>query len=239
MIIRTHVRLSCLLALAIPFAIAGCVKLARESPQLQLYVLGGGSAGARQTATPGAPSAAARALTVGLRRSDLASYLSVPAVMMRRGANQLVVSEFHRWGGDLDEGITRAVGAYLAGSPRVGGVDVAPWPSRVSHDFLVQLRVSRFEGVVADSAASDGRVHVSAGWEIIRPFDGAVLVRGTTEDRDGAFRVGDYAGLVSGLDAALSRVARDIGACLARFPNDSTPPASCGSVLTGPGDGGR
>jgi hypothetical protein len=54
-----------------------------------------------------------------------------------------------------------------------------------------------------------------------------VLVRGSTDDRGGAFRVGDYAGLVTGLDAALSRMARDIGACLARFPNDSTPPASC------------
>ncbi len=242
-----RVRYVCLLAMAIPFVLVGCVKLARESPRLQLYALGGGTGngidGATPTATTGAATvgtttAARRSLTIGLRRLELASYLSVPAVMMRRGLNKLEASEFHRWGGDLDEAINRAVGAYLAASPTVRAVDVAPWPSRVRHDFVVQLHVSRFEGV-ADSAATDGRVHLMAGWDIIRPLDGAVLVRGTTDDRGSAFRVGDYAGLVTGLDAALARVARDINACLARFPKDSTPPASCGSVPEREGSGAR
>lgn len=179
------------------------------------------------------------AFSVGLSRAELASYLSVPAVILRRGTSQLIRSEFHRWGGNLDEGINRAVSAYLAASPHVRAIDVAPWTARARHDVLVQLHVSRFEGVVADSIATDGRVHVLAGWDIIRPVDGAVLVRGSTDDRGGAFRVGDYAGLVSGLDAALSHVARDIVACLARFPNDSTPPASCGSVAAGTGGNAR
>ncbi len=239
MIMRTQVRARCLLAIAMSFALAGCVKLARESPRLQLYVLGTGSSGTMPTATAGASPAARGAFIVGLQRVELASYLSTPSVMIRRGANQLVRSEFHRWGGELDQGINRAVSAYLAESPRVRDVDVAPWTARARHDVLVQLHVMRFEGVVADSTSTDGRVHVMAGWDIIRPFNGAVLVRGRTEDRDGAFRVGDYSGLVTGLDAALSRVARDIGTCLARFTNDSTPPASCASVSTGAGGSGR
>jgi len=238
MIMRTHIRFVSLLAIAIPFGLAGCFKLSRKSPTLQLYALGGESAGAVSTTTSGALTAGRGPLTIGLRRLELASYLSVPAVMIRRGANQLVVSEFHRWGGHLDQGINRAVGTYLADSPAVGAVDVAPWPSRVRHNFIVQLRVTRFEGV-ADSAASNGRVHVLAGWDIVRPLDGIVLVRGSTDDRSGAFRVGDYSGLVTGLDAALSRVARDIGACLARFPNDSTPPASCGSATGAEGSSGK
>jgi len=238
MIMRTSICTMSLLVIAIPVALAGCVKLARESPKLQLYVLGGGPRGLSPLATKSTPSSTRGAFSVGLRRVELASYLSVPAVMMRRGANQLVISEFHRWGGDLEQGINRAVGAYLVGSPRVKAVDVAPWTARARHDVLVQLHVSHFEGI-ADSAATEGRVHVLADWDIIRPFDGVVLVRGSSDDRSGAFRVGDYAGLVTGLDAALSRVARDIGACLARFPNDSTPPAGCGSVSTGTGESGR
>ncbi len=224
---RTHARIACLLMLVVPVALTGCVKLARESPKLQLYVLGDGTASGLPTTPAGAPSAGREAFRIGLRRVEMASYLSVPSVMMRRGANELIVSQFHRWGGDLEQGVNRAVAAYLAGSPRVRSVDVAPWTARARHDLLVQLHVTRFEGVVADSVARDGRVHVKADWDIIRPFDGTVMVRGSTDDRGGAFRVGDYAGLVTGLDAALSRVVRDISACLARFPNDSTPPASC------------
>ena len=222
---RIHARIACLLTLVVPVALTGCFKLARESPTLQLYVLGDGSASGLPT--PPHLAAGRAAFRIGLSRVEMASYLSVPAIMMRRGANELIVSQFHRWGGDLDQGVNRAVGAYLAKSPRIRSVDVAPWTARARHDLLVQLHVTRFEGVVADSAAREGRVHVMAGWDIIRPFDGTVMVRGSTDDRGGAFRVGDYAGLVTGLDAALSRVARDISACLARFPNDSTPPASC------------
>jgi uncharacterized lipoprotein YmbA len=239
MIMRSHGRALRALSIAIPIAISGCVKLARESPKLQLYALGGGPADTLTTTTTGQPSAARGAFSVGLRRIEIAPHLSASSVMMRRGANQLVVSEFHRWGGDLDQSINRAVGAYLAAAPRVRTANVAPWAALVRHDVLVQLRIARFEGVIADSAATAGRVHVIAGWEIIRPLDGSVLVRGSTDDRSGTFRVGDYTGLVAGLDAALSRVARDIGACLARFPNDSTPPGSCASLATGTRSGGR
>ncbi len=220
-----------LLVITISVTLAGCMKLARESPRLQLYVLSGPSADVRPTAT--APSASRRTFSIGLSRMELASYLSSPSIMIRLGANQLTRSEFHRWGGDLDQSINRAVAAYLAGSPRVHAVDVAPWTARARHDVLVQLHVTRFEGVVVDSAATDGRVHVIASWDIIRPFNGSVLVRGSTDDRVGTFRVGDYTGLVAGLEGALSRVARDIGVCLARFQNDTTPPGSCGGVAAG------
>jgi uncharacterized lipoprotein YmbA len=230
MTVRTHARIACSLTLVVPIALTGCFKLARESPTLQLYVLGDVAASGLTPPPVGMPSAGREAFRIGLRRVEMASYLSVPTVMMRRGANELIVSQFHRWGGDLDQGVNRAVAAYLAGSPGIRSVDVAPWTARVRHDLLVQLHVTRFEGVFADSAARDGRVHVMAGWDIIRPLDGTVMVRGSTDDHGGAFRVGDYVGLVTGLDAGLSRVARDISACLARFPNDSTPPASCESL---------
>ncbi|MEO7520975.1 MAG: hypothetical protein ABIW79_04085 [Gemmatimonas sp.] len=88
---RTHVHTMRLLAVAVTFGLAGCFKLSRESPTLQLYALAGGSAAAVPTATDGASSAARGALTIGLRRLELASYLSVPAVIIRRGANELVV----------------------------------------------------------------------------------------------------------------------------------------------------
>lgn len=229
---RTHIRSTRLLVPAAALVLAGCFKLSRESPRLQLFALGGASAASAMNATTAtaSPSAPSRSgLVVGLRRLDLASYLSTPAVVWRRGANQIVVSEFHRWGGDLDEGINRALAGHLRGLAPVQAVDVAPWQARARHDFVLQLHVSRFEGV-ADSAATEGRIHVMAGWDVIRPLDGALLLRGSSEDRGTAWRVGDYAGLVTQLDAALLRIARDISACLARFPNDSTPPAGCASA---------
>lgn len=210
-----------LLSSLVLLALAGCFKLSRTSPPLQQYVL----SGAR---TPIAAAAAGNTagLTIGIRRIDLAPYLATPAIVVRRGTHQIETSQFHRWGEDLGEGINHTVAAHLTNVPPVKAVDIAPWAARAQHNFLLQLHVSRFEGV-ADSAATTGAVHLLTTWDIIRPTSGAVLVRGTTEYRAGQFTVGDYESLVAALNAALVRVAGDVRACLGRFPSDSVAPSAC------------
>jgi uncharacterized lipoprotein YmbA len=214
--------------LALPalwLATMGCFKLSREARPLQQYVLSG-------SAVPVAPAIIAEGgadsaqLTLGLRRIDLAAYLAIPSIVMRRGAHEVMVSEYHRWGEDLGDGINRVVALYLTAQRPVRSVQVAPWPARTRHDFIVQLHVSRFEGT-AEAEATQGRVHVMTTWDIIRPSDGAVLVRGISNDSTGTFGVGDYTTLVSALDAALARVAGDIGTCLGVMQRDTVPLGGC------------
>ncbi len=230
-----------MVTLAAALLLTGCFRLSRESPTLQRFVLSGGAAAggtapalSAAAATGSGVAAAARRsdLTLGLRRMDLATYLATPDIVVRQGVNRLITSQFHRWGEDLGRAINRVVATHLDDMPAVRAVEVAPWQARAQHDYLVQLHVMRFEGVV-DSGAADGRVHVQAGWDIIRPLDGRVLIRGSTDERGGPWRAGDYGGLVSQLDAALVRVARDISSCLGRFSNDSTPPQSCTAEVAG------
>lgn len=203
-------------ALIFPLALlafAGCFRLSRDTPPLEQYVLGGTAA-----ANTAAASAAPTGVAIGVRRLDLASYLATPAVVIRRGAHQIVHSEFHRWGEDPGEGITRAVAGYLAVETSIRAVDVAPWAAGSRHDYLVQLHIVRFEGVApADSGAVDGEAHLLARWEIIRPLDAAVLARGTTDHRESGWTVGDYAGLVTSLDRGLNALATDVGICVGQL----------------------
>lgn len=201
--------------------LAGCFKLSRNSPPLQQYVL----SGARTPIAAPAPTDTV-GLSIGMRRIDLAPYLAIPSIVVRRGAHEIVTSRFHGWGEALGEGINHTVAAHLTNASPVRAVNVAPWAARSQHDFLLQLHVSRFEGV-ADSAAATGTVHVRTTWDILRPSDGVMLVRGVTDYQDGLFTVGDYESLVTELNTALHRVARDIRACLSRFRSDSLPPPSC------------
>ena len=90
----------------------------------------------------------------------------------------------------------------MAGRAPIRTVDVAPWPARAPYDYVIQLSVLRFEGVQPDGAAS-AEAHLLANWEIIRPDDGVVLARGTTDYRKGGWRAGDYDGLVALLDEGL------------------------------------
>lgn len=188
-------------------ALAGC-SLGRGAPPEQHYVLGGG---------PSRESVEARGelggLAIGMRRLQLAAYLESPSVVVRRGdrAQELGLSEFHRWSEPLGEGINRAVAGYLTAAAPFRVVDVAPWPARAEHDFLIELHVLRFEGVAPrEPAGTDGEVHVLVTWAVVRPRDGEVLARGTTEYRKGGWRVGDYGGLVALLDAGVYALSADL-----------------------------
>jgi len=213
---------------------AGCFSLARTSPPLEEFVLGGG-----RSATRVAQSAArdSGGLTIGVRRVDLAPYLATPSIVVRRGG-RIITSEFHRWGEDPAAGVTRAVSEYLGGAASVFAVDIAPWPVRSRHDYLVQLHVSRMEGEVPDdSSRAPGALHVVASWEVIRPDDGVLLARGESDRREGGWTAGDYRGLVILLEKGLSGLAADVATCLNRLgpavsPADgAAPPRTivCGS----------
>lgn len=195
-------RLIVLCALA---GLAGC-SLSHGEPPQRHYVLGGNRVQGSEAPRPGLAG-----LTVGVRRLQLASYLESPSIAVRRGPQEITFAEFHRWGEPLPGGISRAVAGYLTAGAPFRAVDVAPWPLREKYDHLIQLHVSRFEGVApADPAATGGEAHLLATWEIIRQRDGEVLARGTTDYRKDGWRVGDYAGLVALLDAGLHVLSNDL-----------------------------
>jgi uncharacterized lipoprotein YmbA len=197
-------------AMSVLLAATGCMSLGRESPPLEQYVLGGGpAAGGAAASQDGA------GMTIGIRRIALASYLATPAIVVRHGANQIVVSDFHRWAEDVGEGINRAVARRLAAADAVRAVAIAPWGVRARHDYLLQLHVTRFEGM-AEPVAAEGSARVTATWEVIRPEDGTVAARGSTDYLRGGWRVNDYAALVGMLEAGLEELATDVLGCLAR-----------------------
>jgi uncharacterized lipoprotein YmbA len=212
MIMQRTQRISMLFAAVGLLTLTGCFSLGRDSPALQQYVLG-------RVAVATAGPAGDAGLTIGVRRIDLAPYLATPAIVTRRGSHEIVTSEYHRWGEDPAEGINRAVARYLGAGAGVGAVNVAPWAARSAHDYLVQLHVTRFEGVApAEPAATMGEVHVLAAWSILGPADGEVLARGVTDFRQAGWTVGDYTGLVTLLDRGLDTLARDLLARLADLP---------------------
>ncbi|MEX2181578.1 MAG: ABC-type transport auxiliary lipoprotein family protein [Gemmatimonadaceae bacterium] len=209
---RAPGRTSLSLAMA-ALVVTGCFKLSRTSPPVERYVLGGAVAAPDESLQRDSAG-----LSIGLRRLDLAPYLSTLAIVVRRADNEIITTGFHRWAESPSAGLNRAVSGYLAVSPGIRAVDVAPWPVRAEHDYLVQLHVSRLEGVAAGGAAArTGESHLLARWEIIRPGDGALVARGATDYRSPDWVLTDYAGLVSRLDRGLVVLAKDLVACLARL----------------------
>ena len=218
-------RLFALGALTALTALAGCFQLARPTPPVEEYVLGGDP---KAVAT--APARDAAAVTLGLRRVDLAPYLATTAIVVRRGS-RVTALEFRRWGEDPIAGVMRALARALGSAPSVLAVDVAPWPAQAQHDYLIQWHISHLEGVAAEApATTTGEVQVIASWEIIRSIDGVIVARGESDRRESGWTVGDYAALVRGIDAGLTGLAGDVSACLVRVVAASPAPDAAASA---------
>ena len=185
-------------------ALTGCFSLGRDEPSQQHFVLGGNRL---QASAPQAERLAG--LTIGLRQVNLAEYLDTPLIVVRHAPHQIRFSEFNRWGENLDGGFNRAVALYLADRAPFEGVDVVPWAPRTQHDYLIQIHLLRFEGVVIEDGL-EGEAYMLANWEIIRQPDGAVLSRGTTDYRQDGWTVGDYGDLVTRLDAGVGELSDDL-----------------------------
>ncbi|MEX2583731.1 MAG: PqiC family protein [Gemmatimonadota bacterium] len=187
-------------------AIGGC-SLGRGAPAPQHFVLGGEAT----VEGASAPLPELEGMTIGIRRLQLASYLGTPFIVVRRGDQAMTFAEFDRWGEPLAEGINRAVAGYLRDGAAFAAVDVAPWPPRTDHDFLIELNVLRFEGVApAGPGATAGEVHVLAEWQILRPGDSGIAARGTSDFRQGGWEVGDHASLVGLMNTGLRALAVDL-----------------------------
>ncbi len=193
--------------------LTGCFGLGRGEPPQRHYVLGAGMDPAVPADTDLAGDVPGIAL--GLRQPRLAEYLGTPFIVVRLGPNEISLSEFHRWGENLEQGINRTLAGYLATKEPVGRVEFAPWPARTNLDYVIQLHVLRFDGLVPDgAAATEGEALIQATWEILRGADGVVLTRGTTEHRQGGWTLEDYDSLVSLLQEGLGVLADDLAAGL-------------------------
>jgi uncharacterized lipoprotein YmbA len=195
--------------------LTGCVRLL-EPPRpsdISYYLLD--SSADRDTAL-----ADTTGLRVGLRRPRLASYLDAARIVTRQGPNTIRFSDAHRWGEDLDQALNRAVALNLERQAGIQRAETVPWPEGVSFDYVVQLRVLRFEGAGPpppgpeaddDAPVPEGHSEMVVQWTILGPDGDQVRAQGTTRHRESGWPVTDYADLAAKLDTSLVVLAGELG----------------------------
>jgi len=146
---------------------------------------------------------AATEIRVGVGPVGLPDYLDRPQIVIRQGANRLIVDEFHRWGGTLEEELLRILTENLG---RLLGSDrVRIYSEELdTPDCRVRLNLQRFEGVDHRAAL------LKASWAIVEPRTNRPL-----KTREGLFRApaaDEYDSLVNAMSAALAVLSREIAA---------------------------
>ncbi len=197
-------RVRCL-SLALPLCCflvtSGCSLLPKAAVDPTRYYL-------LASTSPGGNAPAAGAPTLILRPIDLANYLKSPAILVRKGSNEIEFHDYARWGEPLDLGIGRVLREELiagGGFGAVAGGGARGGSAEYSHELIVR--------VLAGEGASDGAVNFRAVWRLAKTDAPAVAVAG------GDFRAADLrwdgkseSTLAAQLSRAVSSLAAEISA---------------------------
>lgn len=158
-IIRSHRPVSVLGSLAAVFWLAGLAGCSIPLPQAEAdptryYVLSSSS-------IPVAGAVSAPGPTIHLRQVELANYVRVRPMIVRRSDNEIQFREFARWGEPLELGIGRVLREELLARGAAGAV-LSPGlrAANVNYDFELTVRVLACEG------EAGGAVKFRAVWEL-------------------------------------------------------------------------
>jgi len=175
-------------------ALAGCV----TTPQARFYAL--------SAAIP--PASATSRLSLALGPVALPEYLDRPQMVTRTGGNRLTVDEFNRWGGSLEEEISRVLALYLG--RRLGAQHVYSYPSRIAADtdYRIAIEIRSFDGTLG------GEVHLDVAWSLIDERS-AKVVQTRQSAYQGLTGGADYDAYAAALSALLARLGDDLAAALA------------------------
>lgn len=150
-----------------------------------------------------------REIRVGVGPIRLPDYLNRPQIVIRQGANRLIVDEFHRWGGSLEEDLLRILTENLG--MLLGSEQVRIYSEELdTPDCRVRLSLQRFEGTDQQRALLKG------SWSIVGPRTGKLLKTG-----EGLFQApaagADYESLVNAMSDAVAAMSREIAADIERL----------------------
>lgn len=197
----TRVVLSGLLALSA--LLGGCA----SSPPAAFYTL---------TSLIDAPAGGAdlsgATLAVGLGPFSFPRFLDRPQVVRREASNLLVIDEFNRWGGSLDDDFSRVFAENLARLLRTSRIVVFPSELRIPLDFRVTAEILAFEAGPADQAILRVR------WAVLDANSRAVLEMREDHYQRGLPSGAGVSAQVSALSATLADFSRDVAEALRRLP---------------------
>jgi uncharacterized lipoprotein YmbA len=156
------------------------------------------------TGTPVAEQASTNGpLSVAVGPITLPDIYDRPQIVTRTTANRIALAEFDRWGGDLNQDVSRVLAQNLMGQLNTDAVATFPWQGPDRPVFQIAVRFFRFDGEPGK------RAQLSGIWQL---FDGRAGCQLTarrfdiTETPAGP----DYAAFVQALSEGLAGLSQDI-----------------------------
>lgn len=144
-------------------------------------------------------------VSIGIGPVNFPLELDRQRIVTRSGSNRLEISEFHRWGGTLEDNFVRVLAENVSLILHNNRVVAQPWERYFEPDYRVVMDVRRFDGRLGEFAS------LNATWMIRKAgVDKPVVVRQTIVQE--AIAADGYDALVAAQSAAAAAISREIAA---------------------------
>jgi uncharacterized protein len=151
----------------IVIALCGCA----SSPNSRFYIL----SSLKNPAPAGTVDSAAPNIIVAVGPVTVPDYLDKPGIVTRSGRNEINVSEFNRWAGDLESILSRTVIENLSALLPGNRFSVVRWypgiQAVVPITYRLTLDIIRFDAVPGDAAI------LESGWMLYGGDPKPLLIR--------------------------------------------------------------
>ena len=180
--------------LALSLSLIGCVNLKPRDDTRKVYTLG-----ALELPVADSQQLGERGY---IARPHFPGYMEGDGMKVRSADGEIQDLEGARWAEPIEVGVARALSHYLETAS--GGVKSGfyPWPQLSFAENVLYVRFHQLD------ATSDGRIQLSASWEIKRASGEAQS--GVFTISDGAWTPESPQSLVAGMNAALEALAIQI-----------------------------
>lgn len=142
-------------------------------------------------------------MKIGIGPVQFPTFLDRPQIVTRSGASSFNLSEFHRWGGQLDQDFLRVMSEDLSILLSTNRVDIYPWGDQDDPDYKISFVVHQFDGQLNDS------VLLNVTWTI-RGQDSTTALHAKRSIIQQPVSGKGYDAFVSGHSQALAELSREI-----------------------------
>ncbi len=108
-------------------------------------------------------------ITIGIGPIKIPDYLDRPQIVTRDNQNEITISEFDRWAGQLRNSVANVLSENLSTILSTDRVVLYPWRGSIPLDFQVEVEVIQFDG------EPGGNVALVARWIVIKGKSKKVL----------------------------------------------------------------
>lgn len=157
-----------------------------------------GMDGSAQAGTPEA--------SIGILPVEIPDYLDRSEIVTRTKTNELQLSDFDRWGGDLRSDIARVLAETLSGQYPEKRVAIITGRRILPAEYRVAVNVTRFDAIPGEN------VWLQAHWSVIGEH-GDVLAR-RDSNLNVPLRGRDYPSIVAAMSDAVDRLGNQIAGVL-------------------------